>query len=109
MPWLQLLSYFFGGVFLANAVPYVVSGMMGKPFQSAFARLPGDGPSSSTVSVLWGFLNAVIGYVLVCHVGVFEMKDGGDAAALGAGACLISVLLAQLSGRFNHGNQPGRR
>ncbi len=108
MPWLQLLSYFFGGVFLANAVPYVVSGMMGKPFQSPLAKPPGEGLSSSTVSVLWGFLNVVIGYVLVCRVGDFALKDTSDAAALGAGAFLISVLLARLLGRFNRGNQPER-
>ncbi len=29
MSWPPLLSYFFGGAFLANAVPHVVSGMMG--------------------------------------------------------------------------------
>jgi len=37
MNWLHLLSYFFGGVFLANAVPHFVSGTMGRPFQSPFA------------------------------------------------------------------------
>jgi hypothetical protein len=39
MHWLQLLSYFFGGAFLANAIPHAVSGMMGRPFQSPFACL----------------------------------------------------------------------
>ena len=29
MMWLHDLAYFFGGVFLANAVPHYVSGMMG--------------------------------------------------------------------------------
>ena len=43
MPWLPLLSYFFGGAFLANAIPHVVSGMMGRPFQSPFAKPPGQG------------------------------------------------------------------
>ena len=35
---LHLVSYFFGGMFLANAVPHFVSGMMGQPFQSPFAK-----------------------------------------------------------------------
>jgi hypothetical protein len=43
MPWLSLLAYFFGGVFLGNAIPHVVSGMMGRPFQSPFAKPPGEG------------------------------------------------------------------
>ena len=32
------IAYFFGGVFLANAIPHIVSGMMGRPFQSPFAK-----------------------------------------------------------------------
>lgn len=57
MPWLPLLSYFFGGAFLANAVPHFVSGMMGRPFQSPFVKPSEEGLSSSTVNVLWGFFN----------------------------------------------------
>ena len=64
MSWLYLVSYFFGGVFLANAVPHFVNGMMGRSFQSPFAKPPGKGLSSSTVNVLWGFFNAVVGYLL---------------------------------------------
>jgi hypothetical protein len=58
MTWHPLLSYVFGGAFLANAVPHLVSGMMGRPFQSPFAKPPGEGLSSSTVNVQWGFFNA---------------------------------------------------
>ena len=31
MTWLHLVSYFFGGIFLANFIPHFVSGMMGRP------------------------------------------------------------------------------
>ena len=65
MNWLWLVSYFFGGVFAANAIPHFVAGTMGRPFQSPFAKPPGQGLSSATVNVLWGFFNAVIGYLLV--------------------------------------------
>ena len=65
MTWLHLVSYFFGGIFLTNAVPHFVSGIMGQPFQSPFATPPGKGLSSSTVNLLWGFFNAVAGYLLV--------------------------------------------
>jgi len=108
MPWLPLVSYFFGGAFLVNAVPHFVSGVMGRPFQSPFAKPPGQGLSSSTVNVLWGFLNLVFGYLLVCRVGDFELKDNGDIIALGAGAFLIALLSAWQFGRFNGGNQPDR-
>jgi hypothetical protein len=106
MPWLSLLSYFFGGAFLADAIPHFVSGMMGRPFQSPFAKPPGEGLSSSTVNVLWGFLNVVIGYVLVCRVGDFSLKDTADVAAFGAGAFLIALFSARHFGRLYGGNQP---
>ena len=35
------ISYFFAGAFLANAVPHFVSGVMGRVFQSPFAKPPG--------------------------------------------------------------------
>ena len=108
MPWLMLLSYFFGGLFLANATPHLVSGMMGRPFQSPFARPAGEGLSSSTVNVLWGFFNIVVGYLLVCRVGDFELRDTADMLALGAGAFLIALFSARHFGRFNGGNAPER-
>ncbi len=106
MPWLPLLSYVFGGAVLANAIPHVVSGMMGRPFQSPFAKPPGQGLSSSTVNVLWGFFNIVVGYVLICRVGDFELRNTGEVVACGAGALLIALFSARLFGRFHGGNQP---
>ena len=108
MVWV-LLSHFLGGAFLANAMPHVVSGMMGRPFQSPFARPPGEGLSSSTVNVVWGFLNLAVAYVLVCRVGDFGLRNTDDVVALGVGAFLIAVLLARRFGRFNGGNQPDNR
>ena len=106
MNWHPLVSYFFGGIFLANAVPHLVSGMMGRPFQSPFAKPPGQGFSSSTVNVLWGFFNALVGYFLVMRVGSFELRSTGDVLALGVGALLISLQLARHFGKFNGGNTP---
>lgn len=106
MPWLDLAAYLFGGAFLANAVPHLVSGMMGRPFQSPFAKPPGQGLSSSTVNVLWGFFNLVVGYLLVCRIGDFDLRDTKDAAALGLGIFLMSVASARQFGRFNGGNAP---
>jgi hypothetical protein len=108
MNWLHLVSYFFGGVFLTNAVPHLVSGMMGRPFQSPFAKPPGQGFSSSTVNVLWGFFNAVVGYILVVRVGSFELRSTGDVLAFGVGALLICLQMARHFGQFNGGNAPER-
>lgn len=109
MLWLDLLSFFFGGAFLANAIPHFVSGMMGRPFQSPFAKPPGQGLSSSTVNVLWGFFNIVISYVLVCRAGDFELSNTGDVAAFGIGAFLIALFSARHLGRFNGGDAPESR
>jgi hypothetical protein len=108
MNWHPLVSYFFGGIFLANAVPHLVSGMMGRPFQSPFAKPPGQGFSSSTVNVLWGFFNAVVGYLLVVRVGSFELRSTTHVLALGLGALLISLQVARHFGKFNGGNEPER-
>jgi hypothetical protein len=109
MNWLPLVSYFFGGVSLANAVPHFVSGMMGRPFQSPFAKPPGRGLSSSTVNVLWGFFNAVVGYALVLRVGRFDMRSASDMLALGAGVLLIGLQSARHFGQFHGGNTPEGR
>jgi hypothetical protein len=108
MNWLHLLSYFFGGAFLANAVPHFVSGAMGRPFQSPFAKPPGQGLSSSTVNVCWGIFNAVVGYILVFRVGSFDVKSTPDVAVIGLGALLISLQGARHFGRFHGGNLPKR-
>ena len=69
MRWYHYVAYFFGGLFLANALPHLGNGISGHAFQSPFASPPGEGLSSSTVNVLWGFFNLAVGYLLVCRVG----------------------------------------
>jgi len=109
MAWVSLVAYIFGGAFLANAIPHFVSGMMGRPFQTPFAKPPGQGLSSSTVNVLWGFCNIVVGYVLVCRVGDFDVRATSDIVALGLGALTIALVSARGFGRFNGGAAPERQ
>ncbi|WP_421916591.1 hypothetical protein [Mesorhizobium sp.] len=106
MQWIDYVSYLFGGAFLTNAVPHFVSGVMGRTFQSPFATPRGEGHSSSTVNLLWGFLNLVIGYLLVIRVGDFDLRSTADVVALGLGALLIGLFMARHFGRFNGGNSP---
>lgn len=108
MTWLHLLSYFFGGILMANAIPHFVSGMMGRPFQTPFAKPPGEGLSSSTVNVLWGFFNAIVGYILVVRIGSFDLRSISDVLALAVGALLISLFSARHFGQFHGGNAPER-
>jgi hypothetical protein len=104
MTWLTYVSYFFGGIFLGNAIPHFVSGTMGRAFQSPFAHPPGKGLSSALVNVGWGAFNIVVGYVLVLRVGTFDLRDTWDAVAFGAGFFLIGTMSARLFGPFHGGD-----
>jgi hypothetical protein len=106
MAWAHYLSYFFGGVLLTNAVPHFVSGLMGRAFQTPFAKPPGEGLSSSTVNVLWGVFNLAIGYVLLFRIGDFDLRSTGDAIVFGLGILLMGVMTARMFGRFHGGNVP---
>ena len=103
MRWYHYIAFFFAGAFLANAIPHFVNGISGSAFQSPFASPPGQGLSSSTVNVLWGFCNLVVGYVLVCRVGNFNLRKTSHAFALGAGILAIALLSARAFGRFHGG------
>jgi hypothetical protein len=99
MPWYTYVAYFFGGAFLVNAVPHFTSGVSGRRFPSPFASPPGKGTSSPTVNVLWGAFNVAIGYLLVCRVGEFHVRQTASVVALGAGGLLMGIQLAGWFGK----------
>jgi hypothetical protein len=103
MPWYTYVAYFFGGMFLVNAVPHFVSGVMGRKFPSPFASPPGKGESSPMVNVLWGAVNLVTGYLLVFRVGDFLIRDAAGVAALGIGGLVMAVMLARNFGKVYGG------
>jgi len=103
----HLLALFFGGAFLINTVPHLVSGVLGQPFQSPFAKPPGEGLSSATVNVLWGFLNLALAYLLLIRVGNLDLHSARQVAVVGAGILLLALFTARHFGRFHGGNTPG--
>ena len=103
MHWYVAVSYFFGGMFLGNAVPHLGNGFSGRPFQTPFAKPPGEGLSSSLINVLWGFFNLAVAWVLIFRVGVFNVRDLQDALLLGAGILVIAIVSALGFGRFHGG------
>lgn len=82
MRWYHYVSFFFGGAFLANALPHLGNGISGHAFQSPFATPPGVGLSSSTVNVLWGLFNLAAGYLdePVAEDGIREAGSDGPAS-----------------------------
>jgi hypothetical protein len=103
MHWTHYLAYFFGGAFLANSLPHIGNGISGRPFQSPFAKPPGQGLSSSTVNVLWGFFNLAVAYLLICHVGAFDLRNWQHVLTLGAGMLVLALATARSFGRFHGG------
>ncbi len=103
------ISLFFGGAFLMNAVPHVVAGVLGRPFQSPFATPRGEGLSSSTVNVLWGFANLVFAYLLLIRLGSSDLESGSDVIVVGLGALALALFAARHFGKFHGGNTPERQ
>jgi hypothetical protein len=103
MRWYHYLSYFFGGAFVANTLPHLGNGISGHAFQSPFASPPGEGLSTSMVNVVWGLANLAVGYLLLCRVGAFNLRDNRHVLAAGAGLVLMSLMLARAFARFHGG------
>ena len=108
MNWLHDGAYFLAGALLTNGIPHFVSGVMGRPFQTPFAKPSGEGLSTSTTNVVWGFFNFAAGYLLTGKVGSCDWHATDNVVALGAGGLLIGVFSARVFGRFHGGNAPGK-
>jgi hypothetical protein len=104
---LHLLSYFAGGATLMNAVPHMVSGVLGRKLPSPFAKPPGKGLSSAVVNMLWGFGNLVGAYLLVCQVGRFDPRDAAHIVSFALGMLLLGIGTARHFGGLNGGRGPG--
>ena len=100
MRWYVYVAYFFGGAFLANAVPHLVNGVSGRPFPSPFASPPGRGLSTASVNVWWGTFNFLVGYLLICRVGKFDLRQTKHVLAVGLGGLAMALMLARTFGRI---------
>ena len=103
MRWYHLVAYFFGGAFLANAVPHFVTGTTGHPFQSPFASPPGEGLSPAWVNVLWGTFNFAVAYLLLVKVGTFEVRRLPHVVPVAVGGLAMALMLAFHFGRLHGG------
>ena len=60
----QYFANFFAGLFLCNSIPHLISGLLGEPFPTPFAKPHGVGPSSPLINFLWGYANLVVALLL---------------------------------------------
>lgn len=96
MQWYLYIAYFFGGAFLVNAIPHLTNALSGRPFPTPFASPPGKGNSSPLVNTLWAAFNIIVGYLLVCRVGQFHIRDTQEIFVFGAGGLLMAIMLSQV-------------
>ena len=100
MTWYAFLAYLFAGAFLANGIPHFIHGISGKKFPTPFAKPMAKGKSSPVLNVIWGVVNFLIGYALVCGAGQFQFGFTLATSMLILGGIVMSVVLALILGRM---------
>jgi hypothetical protein len=100
MTWSHYVACFFGGAFLANAVPHFVAGVAGHALQTPFAKPPFRGLSSPLVNIAWALANLVLAYVLLVRVAALDLQNGPAAATCFAGFALMAFQCARVFARL---------
>ena len=95
MPWYIYLCYFLGGVFLANAVPHLLTGIARRPFPTPFASPPFKGLSPPAVNIAWALGNLAVAYLLLIPVRPIDLRLWLHAAPLLAGFALMTFQVAR--------------
>jgi hypothetical protein len=104
---MNYLATFFAGAFLCNAAPHLVSGVLGAPFPTPFAKPRGVGLSAPLLNFLWGTFNGLVGVCLLSQR-IPAAGLNADFAVLVAGFLAMGSFLAWHFGRVRR-DAPGRR
>jgi hypothetical protein len=100
MPWYVYPAFFFGGAFLANALPHLLTGIARRPFPSPFASPPFRGLSSPTVNVAWAIVNLGLAYLLIVRAGAIDFRQLSHVGLVMAGFTAMAFLIGRsLKGR----------
>jgi hypothetical protein len=94
-----LITQYFAGMFLFNAIPHLAAGLQGRTFPSPFSSPPTIGHSSALVNVFWGLFNVIVGLVLVDMAPITIGMNAGFIAAI-AGAVSLGVFAALHFGKY---------
>jgi hypothetical protein len=99
---IALIVLLFAGAFMCNSLPHFISGLMGKPFPTPFSKPRGIGNSSPVVNVLWGFLNFVVGLLLLLRQPI-NVNFYPNLIALLLGVLLMGLQLSWHFGKVQAG------
>ena len=99
MPWTFYIAHFFGGAFLANALPHLIAGVTGQRAPTPFASPPFRGLSSPAVNVAWALVNLALAYLLLLRVGSLDLRDWRDAGTVFLGFAVMAFQCARAFGR----------
>ena len=102
-----ILAHVIGAIFLVNAVPHLAAGLLGMPFPSPFSKPPGVGMSSPVANVLWGGINALIGFPLLFKLGEFRIGLNLDTLLVAAAGWLCAFALARHFTKVMKPNEAG--
>jgi hypothetical protein len=82
MTWYAYLAHFFGGAFLANALPHLMAGIAGRALPTPFASPPFRGSSSPRVNVAWALANLAAACLLLVQPWPLDLRILADAVAV---------------------------
>ena len=106
MGWSHYLGCFFGGALLANALPHLVAGVLGRRLQTPFASPPFKGLSSPIVNVMWALTNLSVAYLTLGRSGVVGLQTDIDTGLCFAGFSVMALQCARSFGRLRASAQP---
>lgn len=99
-PGLLYLAHYFGGAFVANALPHLGAGILGQPLQTPFASPPFKGLSSPRVNVVWASVNIALAYLLLVRVGPLELQSWRDTTACLLGFTTMALVCSRSFARL---------
>jgi hypothetical protein len=76
------------GLILANGVPHFVKGITGEMHATPFGR-----PSSAATNVFWGWLNFVVGFILL-NISRWQWYPKTAFLGLALGSLIIGLMMA---------------
>jgi hypothetical protein len=88
-------AHFLGGAFLANALPHLIAGIIGRSAPTPFASPPFTGLSSPAVNVAWALANLAVAYLLLLRLGSVDLHSWVDAGVAFLGFAAMAVVCAR--------------